>query len=207
MQNYRLSSAGFAAQPGRSRFKARRITWCPSRLDEQRQRPMPSFPTLRCNQSSEGGEKHQPSRVGEKTSSAVCCSGAGRRNRLPKAFHICHPPSGWLSGEALCPLEAAQDEASAPLQPPGTAPCAAPPPLPSRPPLAGTQHPTELTRSPSGPLPPGLSELGQGEGICVPGEGNSRRHRRREGGGDGGFPRPQRVTSPIPPPIPDFIYK
>lgn len=56
------------------------------------------------------------------------CSGAGRG--IGECSHR-SPPRGWDSGKALCPQEAPQAKAAAPLLPPETPPRRAPLPLPA----------------------------------------------------------------------------
>lgn len=157
----------------------------------------------------------------KKTSSSVCSSGAGRWNRFLRrgVFHVCHPPSSWDSGEALCPQEAPQAETSAPLlslEPPVPAArslcpqqCPARPAAARRQPGAGGQG---ARRGSTGGLRAGPR---RGRRGLRPRTGPARRlpepplscrgRERREGGGDGAGA--WRVTGPVPPPGPGFLYK
>lgn len=231
MQNYCHSSAGFAAQPGRSRFKARRTTWCPSRLDEQRQRPGAklSHPQVQ-SELREWREAISPAEPGKKLPWLFVARGL-EEEQAPESGSDSHlSPSEWLglwkssvspggpSSQGVSPSPASR--AAAPLARPG------------QPQLAVSQHlpggaapgtNTERTGSLSGALPPGLSGLGQGgEGSCGPGDGGgpavagARRHPAARGAQSGGraagtaaFPCPRGSPAPFlpPPPIPDFIYK
>lgn len=224
MQNYRHSSAGFAAQPGRSRFEARRTTWCPSRLDEQRLRPGAKLSHPQVQSQLRGWR------------GAISPAEPSRGKKLPRLFVA----RGLEEISVTLRVAGTLEKLSVPGKPlkPRRQPlfslqrrlCAQPRcPCPPGLQLAVSQHlpggaaagtDTERTGSLSGPLPPGLSGLGLGgEGNCGPRDGDSpaaagaRRHPAARGaqggwgGGHGGFPSPQRVISPIPPPIPDFIYK
>lgn len=92
---------------------------------------VPSYPTLRCNQSSEGGEKLS-SALPSRGKNFLGCSSLGgcRREQAPESVSRLSPSERLDSGKALCPQEAPQAKAPAPLQPLETPPCAAPLPLP-----------------------------------------------------------------------------
>lgn len=101
--------------------------WTPSRPSGWVSRePVPSYPTLTGHQSSEGGEK--PSALSSRGENLLDCLllGGWKREQLPRerAFHICHPRGGCVSGEALCPLAAPRAKAAAPLRAPESRPCA-----------------------------------------------------------------------------------
>lgn len=179
---------------------------------------MPSYPTLTCHQSSEGGEK--PSALSSRGQNLLGCSllGGWKRKQLPRAgaFHICHPQGGCDSGEALCPLAVPRVEASAPLQAPESRLCA------DRCPYPASRNPPASPRRTRAPSEPGACTGRRGfpsrelrprrrsqPGGCwspqTPSGGG--RVGRREGGGDGGFPSPRRVTGSAPVPIPGFSYE
>lgn len=169
--------------------------------------PVPSYPTLTCHQSSEGGEK--PSALSSRGENLLHCLllGGWKREQLPRAgaFHICHPPGGYDSGEALCPLAAPRAKASAPLQAPESRPCAVRCPCP-----ATRRHLRTGRGHAANPDPLRAARASRAGDGASPAAAGARRHsaaRGAEGGGDSGFPWSRRVTSPAPVPIPGFSYE
>lgn len=152
------------------------------------------------------GRSNQPCRDGKKNFLGCLL----KMEWAPESGSVSHlSPYEWLglwkSSVLRKPPEPSLSEASVPS-----------PATPARPTTAHREPASpwgagaEGTGSLSGPLPPGLSGLVQGgEGSCGPGDGDSPpaagacghpAARGAEGGEDDGFPSPQRVTSPIPPP-------
>lgn len=157
--------------------------------------PVPSYPTLTCYQSSEGGEK--PSALSSRGENLLDCLllGGWKKEQLPRAgaFHISRPQAGCDSGEALSP--SSQGVSSSPGS--RVASVRSLVSLPGQLPLAGISPPdadTQRTGSLSGP--PGLGRTG----AAAPGTEPARRlpepadTQRREARRAAGGRRGQRLS-------------
>lgn len=128
MQNDQLSSAGSAAQPGRSWFTARRTTRCPSRLGKQRQNGTKlTHPQV---QSDPWGWR-EVAESGEKLPSPLF--GSWKRNRgvltsvTPERLGLWKSPlsPGSPSSQGSSPSPASRDASAQSPAPPARSPTAA----------------------------------------------------------------------------------
>lgn len=115
MHKYCLRSADFAVQPRRDRFTAHRTTWLSRDRDA-----VPSDATLRCNQSTEGGEKLSALPSREAKILPRLFVGQGMEDGIGSREQERFTSVTLRVAEALkklCPQEAPQAEVSAPLPP------------------------------------------------------------------------------------------